>query len=504
MAQFLTDGQLVRNYAEHRRDQDFENLVDRHLGLVFGTAMRRVGDRCLAEEATQNVFLSLAKKASSFTSESRIDAWLHRATILETGKILRTEIRRRNREQKAHELTIATDQEGNDLASLVPLLDEGLLRLRDSEREAIILRFFKGMSLRDVGCSLGLKEDAAQKRVAKSVQKLAKFFEERGYAVSTGALTAGLLAKIDSKVPQGFTTTVTDFVNEGLMAAAPSVALGFPSVLAIGNGKFIAACLVAVCFPIGYELGVRRSQEAIHDKTVSEIARNEREISRLLNAANQPDTASISRQIPSPVKDTSTVPDDKVSSTLFLWEDHPDLVRIRKKDLDKISMNVVDRDFTLTDEVCDLLGLTDSERSQLQAVADESVAKYRVLEAEHTTELSKHPDRFIARGEKITFKTEAFPEEGERLKAELLTAIGKLLGPERTAFLLKHAAPVVRRELSNFGTVEKTVSIAKEDSSENLTVYVALSDENGMFQSSSMVYSPERPLPNFIQNLVKE
>ena len=55
-------------------------LVDAHLGLVLGTAMRRLGDRGLSEEVAQNVFTALAKKAAEIRSSSALPAWLHRAT----------------------------------------------------------------------------------------------------------------------------------------------------------------------------------------------------------------------------------------------------------------------------------------------------------------------------------------------------------------------------------------------------------------------------------------
>ena len=51
-------------------------------------------------------------------------------------------------------------------------MDEALARLGETDRNAILLRYFEQQSLRDVGLSLGLSEEAAKKRVARALEKL--------------------------------------------------------------------------------------------------------------------------------------------------------------------------------------------------------------------------------------------------------------------------------------------------------------------------------------------
>jgi hypothetical protein len=57
------DEVLLRAFAEKRSEEAFRLLVERYAGLVFGVAVRRTTVRELAEEATQNVFVVLARKA---------------------------------------------------------------------------------------------------------------------------------------------------------------------------------------------------------------------------------------------------------------------------------------------------------------------------------------------------------------------------------------------------------------------------------------------------------
>jgi len=43
-----------------------------------------------------------------------------------------------------------------------PLLDEAMTQLRDTDRDALVLRFFQNKSLREVGLALGVEERAAK------------------------------------------------------------------------------------------------------------------------------------------------------------------------------------------------------------------------------------------------------------------------------------------------------------------------------------------------------
>ncbi len=56
MTQVSYDKELVRQYVAQGSDAAFRALVGRHVDLVYGAALRQVGDAGIAEEVTQNVF----------------------------------------------------------------------------------------------------------------------------------------------------------------------------------------------------------------------------------------------------------------------------------------------------------------------------------------------------------------------------------------------------------------------------------------------------------------
>src|SRR5688500_13076632 len=97
----LKDSELLKSYAAERSEAAFRALVERHASLVYSTAMRQLGDRMLAEEVAQNVFLALAMKPSALRYESTLAGWLYKTTLLQARQCIRSELRRRRREETA-------------------------------------------------------------------------------------------------------------------------------------------------------------------------------------------------------------------------------------------------------------------------------------------------------------------------------------------------------------------------------------------------------------------
>src|SRR6266850_7728641 len=101
MAELKTDRELLTEYAEHGSESAFQALVERHLDVVFATALRGLNDTGAAQEITQNVFITLARKAAWLQGEVSIAGWLHKTAVLEVRRWWRGELRRRRREQTA-------------------------------------------------------------------------------------------------------------------------------------------------------------------------------------------------------------------------------------------------------------------------------------------------------------------------------------------------------------------------------------------------------------------
>ena len=117
------DMALVREYAASQSERAFEQLVARHLNMVYSAALRRVGDAHLAQEITQGVFIILARKAGSLGPQTILSGWLYRTTRYAATDALKIQWRRKQREQEAHMQSLVNEPQSDETwEQIAPLL----------------------------------------------------------------------------------------------------------------------------------------------------------------------------------------------------------------------------------------------------------------------------------------------------------------------------------------------------------------------------------------------
>ena len=89
------------------------------------------------------------------------------------------------------------------------LLDEGMRRLRVRDQDAVLLRYFEGKRLRDVGKQMGISEAAARTLTAGALEKCRGYFGRRGIRLSDSELAALLTARAVDPAPKGLATAVS-------------------------------------------------------------------------------------------------------------------------------------------------------------------------------------------------------------------------------------------------------------------------------------------------------
>ena len=173
----VNDGELLRRHVEQGDEGAFAEVVQRHVNLVYATAKRLAnGDAHLAEDISQQVFTALARNARRLADHPTLAGWLHTATRHLVYKAIRTENRRRAREQELYTMQNIAAKPEVQWEKLQPVLDAAVAKLGDDERNAVLLRYFEDKSFREVGECIGLNEEAARKRVDRAVDKLRAHF----------------------------------------------------------------------------------------------------------------------------------------------------------------------------------------------------------------------------------------------------------------------------------------------------------------------------------------
>jgi RNA polymerase sigma factor (sigma-70 family) len=214
----LDDHELLAEFARNESETAFAALVTRHVNLVYSAALRFTGNPHHAEEITQAVFLILARKAGTLSPRRVLSGWLYQTARLTAANFVKGEIRRQRREQEAY--MQSTEPDPAVWEHIAPLLDEAMGRLGETDRNAIVLRFFENKTAREVGAALKLNEAAAHKRVNRALEKLRKIFTKRGVTLTVTALAGAVTANSVQAAPAGLAATILATAAKGAAVSA--------------------------------------------------------------------------------------------------------------------------------------------------------------------------------------------------------------------------------------------------------------------------------------------
>ena len=150
----------------HEWQPDFEQLVDQHQSMVYSLALRMTGDRELAEEVAQDVFLELDRRLNRIESPEHACFWLRRVTMSRATDAMR---RRRVRgmdfwvELDEHH-AMRTEPGSSPLGNRIERL---LATIPEAQRAAIVLRYQEDMAPEEIAAAL----DAPVATVKSNLQR---------------------------------------------------------------------------------------------------------------------------------------------------------------------------------------------------------------------------------------------------------------------------------------------------------------------------------------------
>ena len=297
------DLNLLGQYAQDNSQEAFAELVRRHVNLVYSAALRQVRSPQLAEEVTQSVFTDLARNAGKLSNATGgspvLTAWLYQVAHRTAIDVVRRESRRLLREQIAVEMN-AMNATASDWTHVEPFLDEAMHALDETDRAAVLLRYFENKSLREVGATLGTSDDAAQKRVSRAVERLREFFAKRGVTVGASGLGVVISANAIQAAPAGLVATIsaaavlagTAVQTSTVIAATKAIAMTTLQKALITATIVVAGLATSLVIQHQAQIRLLEDNQSLRQKNAQLQADNENLSNRVAQANRSPSLSS--------------------------------------------------------------------------------------------------------------------------------------------------------------------------------------------------------------------
>ncbi len=214
-------------------EADFtRDLYERYAGQIYGYCLHKLGSREEAEDAVQNTFLNAFRGLRRGVVPQAESAWLFKIAENVCLSRHRSSFRRGRVEtpsdlQAIQDVTPSPERREDDLIGL----EEALARMPESQRRAILLREWQGLSYREISQEMDLSQAAVETLIFRARRTLAQGLEDepktrRWKHVRQGADVGSAVALLKTL----FTTGAT------VKAVATAVAVG-SAVVAASSGE---------------------------------------------------------------------------------------------------------------------------------------------------------------------------------------------------------------------------------------------------------------------------
>ncbi len=187
----LSDSELVARFKSGDQHA-FSQIVRRYQDRVFGLCLRWLGERALAEEVAQDVFVALYRSLGRFRGESSLSTWIYRVSVNHCkNKRLYSSRRRRDRHEpiEGRERDDAPPRElpaggrgteaGVEQSQAQRLVHEALEAISEEHRQVIILRDIQDLDYHEIAEILELPRGTVKSRLHRARTELARVLRNR-------------------------------------------------------------------------------------------------------------------------------------------------------------------------------------------------------------------------------------------------------------------------------------------------------------------------------------
>lgn len=458
--------ELLREFANKGSEVAFTELVRRTIGFVYAAALRQTGgDVHLAKDVTQGVYMALACRAHSLQRHTVLTGWLHTTTRFVATKAVRTQARWQRREREANLMTTSRDAEPA-WEQLRPVIDETLQELDEKDRTVLLLRFFNGRSLAEIGAMIALSENAARMRLERALDKLRARLASRGITSTTAALSLTLASQPVTAVPASVMAAAGS-VSAAVIGGGVSETLLGQILMTTTKTKLGIAGLLVAAGMGGFAVSQRRAQPRL-DEASTQLATQARTLAALMDE---------NRSLDAQLKARSQAPLMPPPVPAATGENGREALRVltalHGSGLIRGGLSIVETEGTIQPKWAKVLGLDQPETDRL----NRAVAVARGQLGRH--DLANSRAEILPDG-RVVITVLPFAE-GAAIYDEMLGAFRDVLGPERFQVFAAFGLEPLEDTLNQLGVGKRVLTIKHDHS---------LAGQRNEYQMTSRIERP--------------
>lgn len=183
----LSDEELILEFQKNNTEAAFNILVQRYKNPLTNFVFRFLGDYEVCADVVQETMIKVYRYKDSYSSVAKFSTWIY--TI--AGNLARTEYRRQRRRNLFSINDYGEDHSTYDLQdeSYRPdvitdnvikdeIIQKALLKVKETYREAVILRDIQGMSYEEISEILCVNEGTVKSRINRGRTQLQELLKD--------------------------------------------------------------------------------------------------------------------------------------------------------------------------------------------------------------------------------------------------------------------------------------------------------------------------------------
>lgn len=177
----ISDEEVVRKIQMDENSKSFEILYHRYRKKVLDKCYSLVKNKALAEELTEDIFSKTYEKIGSFKNMSSFSSWLYSLTYNHCIDYLRFKKKLHYPEwNRTHEIPEIIDESEEDLDEInydnLMVIFE---MIHPEEKALLIMKYQDNLSMKQIGESLRVSEDAAKMRLKRARARVVYLYKEK-------------------------------------------------------------------------------------------------------------------------------------------------------------------------------------------------------------------------------------------------------------------------------------------------------------------------------------